>query len=415
MEQSRKYGWKDFLSFLYILLILISFYPYEFYSAYPFLASSNNRMTFLVLTIITMIVSVVIVAIRRRKAEKLPSVLIAIVIIQCFWMVINSIQKNRDFGFGAFITPLLALTMVHFIYSSCGIHYFIKKYNMWILLMTSMGTLAFVLVRFGLLNPLFPFVDLSDDDMMYNFGLTFSQHVESSSFAFCGFFDEPGTIAQWSLFALLFNRLYINNKKVEVFLIGTTLLSFSMGYYIQIIVYVILFHAFVKKQKRNWSISVLIFIIVGVFIYSASSTKLTQNEDVYSRSIGRMITAFEDSEKQGIAVDDREIFTEEAVVEFRQNPLWGTSKKDVNVGHNIYEPLALYGIIGTFFLYIPFVILIIRSIRQRDYELLKCMIVIVLGFTHRPFHGNLLFYFIIYSFVAMCYQRKKTSIMITNG
>lgn len=410
MEQYREYGWKDFLSFLYILLILIRFYPYEFYSAYPFLASSNNRMTFLALAVITMIITLTIVA-RRGKSGKIPSVLFIIVIMQCFWMVINSIQKNRVLGLGAFITPLLALVMVYFIYSSCGMHYFMKKYNAWILLMTSMGTLAFVLVRFGLLNPLFPFIDLSDDDMMYNFGLTFSQQVESSSFAFCGFFDEPGAIAQWSLFALLFNRLFMYNEKIEVYLIGTTLLSFSMGYYIQIIVYILLFHAFVRNHKRNWSISVLIFIIIGVFIYSANSTKLSQNEDVYSRSIGRMIMAFEDSQSQGIAVDDREIFTEEAVVEFRQNPLWGTSKENVKVGHNIYEPLALYGIIGTIFLYIPFIILIIRSIRQRDYELLKCMIVIVLGFTHRPFHGNLLFYFIIYCFVAMCYQRNKVQLI----
>lgn len=398
-NKSRQY----FLPFFYVLLVLVCFYPYEFYSAYPFLNSSNQQVLFLFLSVLTIVLSIIF----GKKNRKVPYVLIVVVIIQCMWMLLNNIVKGKAIGLGVFMTPLLALSLVFFIHSTCGFYEFYKRYNNWILIMTTMGALSFFLVRVGVLKPLYLFIDLSDEDTMLNYGLTFSQNMDTL-FAYCGYFDEPGTIAYWSMFALLFNKYFINNRMVEIALIITTLFSFSMGFYIQLLVYLIVFHILAPKERNGKLISIIIISIFGLMVYWSLSTQTSANSDVYDKTIGRIVTAFDDSKTQGLAVDDRAQYTLQAQKEFDNNPYFGTERDNVVVAHNIYEPLALYGLIGTFFLYLPFLMLFIRAFLKRDYELLRCMIVIITGFTHRPFHSNLLAYFIIYSMLFMCSNNEMS-------
>lgn len=390
---------KDYLSFFYVFLVLVCFYPYEFYSAYPFLAVSRQQVVFMLLFGFTIVLTIVF----RRQTKQLTYSLFIVLAMQCFWMLLNNMSKGKSIGSGVFMTPLLAISLVIFINATCGLKSFFKKYNFWILLMTSMGTLAWFLVRAGLLGSLYPFTDLSDDDIMYNYLITFSQDY---GFAYCGFFDEPGSIASWSMFALLFNKLFIKNNKIEIGLIVTTLLTFSLGYYVQLLVYILLFHVFGLMEKKGRYYSLFLILILVTSVYIGFTTQETNDSEVYDKTIGRLITAFEESKEQGLAVDDRENSTINARREFMENPLLGTNKENITIGNNIYEPLAMYGIIGTFFLYFPFIVLLIRALKKRDNELLRCMLVIFVGFTHRPFHSNLLSFFIVYSMLIMCSNKE---------
>lgn len=393
-----------FFPFLYVLLILVLFAPYVISSAYPLLSGYYEPALQSLLIVLTMVISLFI----GKAKTKISNTLFAIFILQIIWRVLNSIDKGNGFGLRLFVLPSLALLLVVFIDKTCGLYSFFKKYNVWIVLMTTMGSLAFVLSRFGVLHPLYPFMDMSDKELMYNWGLTFTQEG-TNLFAYCGFFDEPGAIAQWSMFALLFNQFFLKNEKMEILLIATTMLTFSMGYYIQAIVYILFFHVFNKnKNKNNKYTTILILAIIALFLYLGFNSQTTDG-DVYEKTIGRITQAYEDSRTSGIAIDDREKLTINALNEFRNNPWLGTHNPNAtDFGNNIYEPLALYGIIGTFFLYLPFIVLLIKSLLEHDKDLMKCIIIIILGFTHRPFHFNLLFIFIIYSFVAMYYQKNIT-------
>lgn len=383
-------GARSLLPFLYITFVLVCFYPYEFYSAYPIFSGISDLFLHLLFLIVTILLFV-----SSRNRPNLHPMVLVVVACHCFWMILNSAYKGLPIGFSVFVMPCLALALVYYASSSCGMVYYYRKYNRWILLMTALGAFCFVCIRAGILHPIAPFVDLSDEDTMLNYGITFTQEGKY----YCGFFDEPGAIAQWSVFALVFNKLFVKDDRLEILLIVTTLFSFSMGYYIQLFFYLIFFYI-IGKRKKMINI-LLLFVMIGGAVYFAAN-----DSELYEKSIGRFSAAFEDSKTQGLAVDDREINTLEAKSEFVRNPLFGTSKENPEVGNNIYEPLALYGIVGTLFLYLPFLILLVRGIIRKDYELLKCMIVIFIGFTHRPFHKNLLSYFIVYSLVAMCFSRE---------
>lgn len=113
---------KGFIPFLLVLLILVSFYPYEFFSAYPFLvlSGSNIRTSQIILFFIIICISFFF----RHTHEKLPELLIIMVVIHCFWWMINSLLKGKEFGLGSFSAPLLAIGLVYFINSTCGLKAF---------------------------------------------------------------------------------------------------------------------------------------------------------------------------------------------------------------------------------------------------------------------------------------------------
>ena len=52
-----------------------------------------------------------------------------------------------------------------------------------------------------------------------------------------GFFDEPGAFAFWGMFALLFNKLMFDNKKLEIIIMVSLLFTFSAAYFVLLPIY----------------------------------------------------------------------------------------------------------------------------------------------------------------------------------
>jgi hypothetical protein len=276
-----------------------------------------------------------------------------------------------------------------------------------------LATLSLVLIWIGKLQPLYPFIDLADDSIMYNFGITFSQNTDPISFRPAGYFDEPGTLASWGMFALLFNRAFVKDGKIELFIILSMFATFSFGFFFQLFAFVVLFMFSGKEIKKSIKKLVLIAITIVIGLSILYGLKGTEYDGIYEKTIGRVEETIKGgkSDKNSSAIanaggDSRKELTIIAIKEFKENPLWGTKNKNFEGGNNIYEPLALYGIFGTFFYYFPFIFLFLKACADRDSVLIKCMIVMILGFFHRPFHNNLLSHFIIYSFIAMYYQYR---------
>jgi hypothetical protein len=303
---------------------------------------------------------------------------------------------------------LLALALVIFISSYVGLDGFYDKYNKWVLLMAILGCITFALVVIIGFHPFYMILDRADGRPIYNYILTFSKSEEEweGIMRYSGFFDEPGAIANWGMYAIIINKLFVKNRRIETFLIVSLLFTFSLGYYVQLVAYLVLF----LTSKKNFGQSVFLVLLLGMSIWGISLTKNTEHNEIYEHTFGRIEKVFDQRQDSNnsntFAVDDRAVLTENARKEFVENPLFGTSRSDVRVGNNIYETLALYGIIGSAFILFPFLLLIIWGIKYKDYTLLKCGIVIILGFTHRPFHPNVLYCFILYSIIVMYKQRR---------
>lgn len=397
-------GWSVFIIALFILLC---YFPYEFYSIYFFWFLPDN---FLNSQAIFFALIAVLIILSRKKIV-IPLKLIGIFILQ--FMGFALYNSHHDLNINSYLASLMVMALpvllILWIDSSIGILEFYKKYNKWIMWMAILGVFTWILVTFFHYSPLFGLPDRADGRIINNYLFTFNKiDLVDSSNAFCyaGFFDERGAMGYWGMFALIFNKLFINNKRVEWLLMVCLLLTFSMGYYFQLLLYIALFY-FIQQKTLN---KVLMVLALCAIVLAADMTKGTDYNYIYENSIGRIVESFESSTKEKtIAVSSRATLTEAALEEFQRHPWRGTNKKtDLDLyTDNIYEPLVLYGIIGTPFVLFPFIWLLFHGLRYNR-ALFKCMIIILCGFFHRPFHQSLLYGFILYSliYILLTYKHR---------
>ncbi len=398
--------------FLYALIVMCCFYPYKFDDAYlPFLSgkSAIAMIAFFLLTILLFIS-------RRININTSRRYLGLAFVMQSIGFSIYILKQGGNIN--AYITQFsmmaLAVLLVALIDSQIGLASFFKRYNKWLLLMAIGGTVTFFLVLLGAIGPLYPFVDSSDDEMMFNYILTFTQFDlnTGSSFRYAGFFDEPGAIAYWGMYGILMNRMFIKNERIENLLIICLLFTFSLGFYAQLALYFVFF----RLNTRNIGKTVLLVICLIAIIIGFNLTKGTKYNFIYKSTIERVISTEEQSSSSSnaFAIDNRENQTNEALRAFEENPLFGGNTKDELVTNNIYEPLALYGIVGSFFILFPFIMLVAEGIRNQDTYLIKVCAVIFLGFAHRPFHNAFLYFFIIYAILYMYKQMYGKGVRLKN-
>ncbi|MFK2266695.1 hypothetical protein ACIXMO_15990 [Bacteroides fragilis] len=106
------------------------------------------------------------------------------------------------------------------------------------------GTLTFFLHLLGLITPIFR-VEYGSD-ISYFLGLTTTNVFFDSEgirvIRYAGFFDEPGTFSLFSIFALILNKVYFNDKNKELLLILVTIFTFSIAFYVTIFFYFLFFY-----------------------------------------------------------------------------------------------------------------------------------------------------------------------------
>ena len=133
-----------------------------------------------------------------------------------------------------------------------------------------------MLVVFGLLEPISQFIQM-DGRPGYFYGLFTTNAVFNDFVRNAGFFDEPGSLAGWGVFALLFNKLYINNKKIEYLLIFGLISTLSMAYFVQLGVYLFLFF---RKQRKKVLLITILFLLI---LISVSSFSEDLNNSIFGR------------------------------------------------------------------------------------------------------------------------------------
>lgn len=387
--------------FLFALIVIACFYPYEFQSVYPMVFPQEGPVLQIVLTL-----AVAIVYLTCRNKVRLPNSIWSLLFVQFLGFSLCYIAQGQPQVIIIYLMLVaLFLSLLALIHSSIGLVSFFKLYNRWILLMALLGTVAWFLTNYMGFQPLYVVLDKVDTNReLYNYILTFSVHDSyETAMRYSGFFDEPGAIANWGMFALLINKLFVDDKRIELPLIVCLLFTFSMGFYVQLILYYLFFYVKKNSSKKR---GVIVIAVVALVFFFLSTLKEEQGsnrtQSVYEMTIGRFTNMFQESRNKNtiIAVDDRSELAEIARNEFLENPLFGTSKQ-IYLGDNLYEPLAMYGLIGALLIYSPIIWLLFSALRRGDKSMVNAVIIIIIGFLHRPYHRNLLWNIIIYGIIAM--------------
>lgn len=130
---------------------------------------------------------------------------------------------------------------------------FITVYDRWLLVQGACGTIGMFLVLAGVLEPIFRFTEM-DGRSGYFFGMfTTNTYVPAHGIIRnAGFYDEPGALACWGMFALLYNKLFVKDRKTELILIIGLLSTLSLTYYIQLAVYLLYFTDNVAGKCLRW-------------------------------------------------------------------------------------------------------------------------------------------------------------------
>lgn len=389
-------------TFLLVLGSLCLFYPYEFSSVYfPFLPLKEYLIAF---ALIFVVCTISFLHFKLIKIEAIQIIFIQIVGFVLVGLAHGKLLPVIDYA----SKMLLAGLLLGLITKTLGLHAFYKKYNRWITIMAILGAITFFLVTFRDYSAFYAVPDRADGRLIFNYILTFSKSNLwwTDNFRFAGFFDEPGAMAYWGLFALIFNKLFVKDNKIEIILVICLLLTFSMGFYVQLMVYILFF--FVSKKNIGKSLFATLVILVMAFV--ASDTKNTEYDFIYSATYERFETMSDQAKDFNAqsGTDNRAVLQERAYNEFVKGPVLGSANSDsIYLGDNIFEPFARYGILGSFFIYFPLFYILYLSYKDRKFDILKALLIIIIGFFHRPLHMNVLSFFIIYSMLIFTIQQTK--------
>lgn len=409
----------SFRCFLIVLIVLLSFNPYLIIIQHiPFLNVYAGSLLQLVL------IPLFLLLLSKKRLKVPPSIVRLCLLVQIIGYAFSFVVHG---GIGYILVYLIILLMIllfSYIENYIGFINFFKYYNKWILLMSLGGVAIFIMGQFLGIPPLYQAPSaIIETSTISSWGIGYTNcYFPDSPLSFIrysGFFDEPGAMGYWGIYALVINKLFINDKRVEWMLLIALFFTFSFGYFIQAFVFIFLFYGLSELKGR----SVWIIIIVAATLIGIYSTKGNEDSGMYKIIFGR----FEKIEQtdNGLSIDDRrDELAEMAKKTFIENPLFGVGIKEWSkmpyMSDNPYETLAKDGLFGTFYLYFPYIVLLVIALKHRKTDLLKGLFVVGLGFLHRPFHENLLAFFMLYSILYLTIRttyNKKTneSLSINNN
>lgn len=248
-----------------------------------------------------------------------------------------------------------------------------------------MGGVGFVLFMAGLLPVISTFQEF--DGHIGNFYGLFTTTVSSDGMVrVAGFFDEPGAFAFWGILALLFNKLFIGNKKVELALVVGLVSTLSMAYFIQIAMYAFFFY----KNRMSKMVGYGLLFVVLLLIVASVSPEL--DHAIFGR--------FQiDAETGRMSGDNRTDHMLSCLAIWQTSPIIGVGGNNaIAISQNMGEfiganPLVFFamdGIIGQIVLWLPLFYLFSLGRYRKEYR--YTAIILFVGFMQRPYDPTQLWY-----------------------
>ncbi len=364
------------------MVMLLLTYPYVFFAVFHLPGESVMAGVFFVVTIFLFFFG-------RKKKYVFPKGFFVCIVIQVVtWLFYTLIHMDSSYLTRIFFM-VLALFVIKMLFSNDGFYKFHYLNISIVTVQAVLGIIAFVLVFLNMLQPLFEFyVDSRGTSF---FGITCSNVVYGNFIRPSGYFDEPGALAFWGFFALIMNKLVFNNKFIEFALAIGLLSTFSAAYFILLPLYIICFYS---THLKSLLVAGIISCVLGYFAYS----NLEQEAHFLEYTTER----FEGGEVRSMRND----LAIAAKKRFLENPFVGIGAKQLNQGEyladNQYEILAKDGMIGFIVTYLPLLYLVFKFRRRKEIVLGSGLLFI--DYFQRPFHINVMHFFILYSFILFIYE-----------
>ena len=204
------------------------------------------------------------------------------------------------------------------------------------------------------------------------------------------------------MFALLFNKMSVNNRKLEILLIVSLLFTFSAAFFVLLPLYFVFFYS-----KKSTSIIRLLLVVVPLMFVVFST--LSENAEFQHYTIDRF-SGNRISSTRYDQSDNTEII-------FKQSPVFGQGGRNfekmggTTVTDNPYEILAKDGVVGFIITYLPLFYVVIKYRKKK--EVLFSSALLMLDYMQRPFHINEMHYFMLYLFcllVVLKFERGLTAL-----
>lgn len=335
-----------------------------------------------------LICSVIYILLNKKEISPLPNRLVSIIFVQLStWVLYTMIHV--DLSYVTRVIFILTSTFVIIIDNKNNNQLFIRIFIYWISLQSFLSALGFILCFGDLLQPLSTFEEM-DGREGYNFGICTSNVYIGQFIRPAGFFDEPGALACWGIHALVLNKLFLNNKRIEYCLLICLITTLSLAFFIQSFLYLVLFY---RKHLKYIVLASMVFVAI-------LSVLISQDPQFEKNTIGRLQY---DKEEGSFSGDNRSDYRVNAQKVFYSSPFIGVGATNLvnnyeDINSNEYTFLASDGIIGVLITWIPYVYLFVLGRKRK--ELRYAVIVLFVGLFQRPFDFNQLLYtLMVYSLI----------------
>ena len=365
-----------------ILLMQLSMYPYVFQMFFGLPRENVMGIVFFV------IIFLYCLTIKHRQ-RGVPIELIIIMALQCVgWLFYFMMFEDSSYFTRIFFIALTFLSLSMLLWKNC-VYQYSDVYFKFLTLQGVLGVVAFILVFVGILHPLISLAIDNSFSSVNFYGLTCSNSVYGNFMRVGGFFDEPGAFAFWGVFALLFNKLTVDNRKLEIILIVSLLFTFSAAYFVVLPIYLVCFYS----TKLKTMILTLLILVPLIFVISKT---LSSNSDFLRFTVER----FSGDRIYSTRYDQ----ADEAEAIFRKAPVFGIGGRNFGeqgntIADNPYEILAKDGVVGFVITYLPLLFVIVKYWRRR--EVLFSSAILFIEYMQRPFHINEMHYLMLYLFSLM--------------
>lgn len=389
---------KDNKALFLLWIVLTSTAPFIFYTwpGHPY-----KLLTFTGLLLMSIQILI------KEKSRIFDFNILAIIFLQIVYYLFASFYHNDFSSLNLCIQLVSLYVIVTYINGFIGFDKFVKSYVYLILAMAIGGSLIFFIHILIGVKPLFE-VQYSDSGTSYFLWLTTSNvYFDVSNIRlirYSGFFDEPGTFSLYSFFAVILNKIYFQNKRIEIWLVILTLFTLSIAFYVSMIVYFMFFYL-TRANLRS--------LVIIVAVLSMASFYIIQNKE--DASVGKLyeftFKRFEVNDS-GLAENNRTPLIENDKNVFYNYPVLGSGKtKEEIYGSNIFSVFAQYGIFGSLFYYfflLYFCFQIILMNRKDIFFYLKILLLVLLNFYSRPEMSSV---FTLLVFISIIYYvRNKKNV-----
>lgn len=374
------------IGFVVIVGILFSTYPYVFNLILPL-----PSITILMLVSFVLFVCAAMMGVVKPYSKLLP-----LCMVQVFGTLVSLVQSSDTEYFKQVTYIIWGFFMISFI-NCLGVKRFLFYYDRMILGIALLGVISSVLTMLFGEHVIMTFREMDGRTGALVYG-TFTNIFGNGFIRYAGIFDEPGAMAFWGMFVLVFNKIYVKDKVIEVPLIICLLFTFSLAFIIQVFLYLLFYYLMQTTIKVKVLATFLAtFLVFGAYLL------MDKNSPIYFLTFGRLGIG---TSYNMMHDSSRAILTEMAKKTFLSNPMFGIGPTRFYMGQymadNPYETLAKDGIIGSFFIYLPMFIAFIRGYLNKN--ILYAAFILSVGYLQRPFHINIQHYTMLFIFLIITWK-----------